>query len=76
MELSDKIVELIAVGASITANCQPCLQKHGDQALRCGATPAEVAAAIEVGNRVRKGSTAKMASYSSAFQPDAARETK
>jgi hypothetical protein len=27
-------------------------------------------------NRVRKGSTAKMASYSSAFQPDAARETK
>ncbi|HEY6871393.1 MAG TPA: carboxymuconolactone decarboxylase family protein [Geobacteraceae bacterium] len=65
MERNDRIRELIAVGASITANCQPCLQSHVEKAIAAGATPGEVAAAIEVGNRVRKGAAAKMEAFSS-----------
>lgn len=64
MELCEKITELVAVGASITANCQPCLQSHVRKALGAGASPEEVAAAIEVGNRVRKGAAAKMDAFS------------
>ncbi len=60
MELSDKMKELVAVGASITANCQPCLRHHVEKALGLGADPEEVRAAIEVGKRVRKGASAKM----------------
>ncbi len=68
MEMNGKIGELIAVGASITANCQPCLQIHVGKALKSGASPQEVAAAIEIGNRVRKGAAAKMDAFSSSLQ--------
>lgn len=60
MEMNDKIRELIAVGASITANCQPCLQIHVEKALKSGADRQQVSAAIEIGLRVRKGAAARM----------------
>ncbi len=60
MAMDEKIRELIAVGASITANCQPCLKYHTDKALESGARPQDVAEAIEVGKRVRKGAAGKM----------------
>jgi AhpD family alkylhydroperoxidase len=65
MEMNEKGKELVAVGASITANCQPCLQYHAEKALANGADPREVKAAIEVGKQVRKGASAKMDAYSS-----------
>lgn len=68
MELSDKLKELVAVGASITANCQPCLRHHVEKALGFGAAPEEVKAAIEVGKRVRKGASAKMDSVLSEME--------
>jgi len=68
MELSDKVKELVAVGASITANCQPCLQHHAEKALGFGADSEEVKAAIEVGKRVRKGASAKMDCFSSEIE--------
>jgi len=68
MEMNDKIRELIAVGASITANCQPCLKSHVEKAITFGACPEEVSAAIEIGKRVRKGATAKMEAFSSNLQ--------
>lgn len=68
MEMNDRIRELIAIGASITANCQPCLQIHLEKAIESGADQQEVAAAIEIGNRVRKGAAAKMDAFSSNVQ--------
>ena len=65
MELSEKVKELVAVGASITANCQPCLQYHTEKALASGADGWEVKAAVEVGKQVRKGASAKMDQFSS-----------
>ena len=52
--------ELIAIGASITANCQPCLSYHVSKAKENGATEAEISEAIAVGKMVRKGAQAKM----------------
>jgi AhpD family alkylhydroperoxidase len=65
MELSEKVKELVAVGASFTANCQPCIQYHVEKALANGADSGEVQAAIEVGKQVRKGASAKMDQFSS-----------
>lgn len=65
MEWNDRIKELVAVGASITANCQPCLKYHTDKALEFGAAPGDIAAAIETGKQVRKGASAKMDAYAS-----------
>ena len=68
MELNEKVKELVAVGASITANCQPCLQYHVEKAQASGADSREVQAAIEVGKQVRKGASAKMDQFSSAMK--------
>ncbi len=59
MKLDPKFQELIAVGASVTANCQPRQQYHSARALESGAGPDEVADAVEVGRTVRKGAAAK-----------------
>ena len=60
MKLDKRIGELVAVGASITANCQPCLQYHVKAALESGADEQEIADAVEIGRLVRKGASAKM----------------
>lgn len=60
MELDDRIRELIAIGASISANCQPCLEYHAGKALENGATEKEISEAIEIGKIVRSGAALKM----------------
>ena len=56
----DKTHELIAVGASITANCQPCLDYHTAKARELGVSDEDIQAAVKVGQLVRRGATAKM----------------
>lgn len=63
MELDSRIKALIAVGASITANCQPCLKSTVVMALESGANEQEIAEAIEVGKRVRGGAASKMDNF-------------
>jgi AhpD family alkylhydroperoxidase len=60
MKLDDRVLRLIAVGASITANCQPCLQTNIRKALENGADEQDIAEAIEVGKAVRRGAASKM----------------
>jgi AhpD family alkylhydroperoxidase len=60
MKLDDRMIELIAVGASITASCQPCLRYHAEKARQNGATCDEIAEAIAVGKMVRGGGAAEM----------------
>ena len=60
MKLDNRTKSLIAVGASITANCQSCLQSTVTMALQSGADEQEIAEAFEVGKRVRQGAASKM----------------
>lgn len=61
--LNEKTFELIAVGATITANCQPCLEFHVRKAREAGASEAEIAEAIDAGQEVRAGASARMDRY-------------
>ncbi len=63
MKLDDHTKALIAVGTSVTANCQPCLQSTISMALESGADEQEIAEAIDVGKRVRKGAASKMDTF-------------
>jgi AhpD family alkylhydroperoxidase len=63
MQLDERTMRLIAVGASITANCQSCLQANLAKALENGCDEVEIAEAIWVGKMVRKGASAKMDSF-------------
>ncbi len=58
--LDEKTKELIAIGASITANCQPCLEYHTAKARELGATTEDMLVAVAVGKQVRQGAAAKM----------------
>ena len=60
MKLNDTTEELIAIGAAISLNCQPCLEYHVAKARSCGLGNEEILAAIEVGKLVRRGAQAKM----------------
>jgi AhpD family alkylhydroperoxidase len=58
--LDEKTKELIAVGASITANCHPCIQYHVNNAREMEIAEAEIQQAIDVGKKVRKGAASEM----------------
>lgn len=60
MNLDDKTLELIAVGASVTAGCQHCLAYHAEKAGKLGAGNDEIAEAIAIGRMVRGGSASQM----------------
>lgn len=63
MKLDEEMMRLIAIGASVAANCQPCLQTNAARARECGAGEQEILTAIEVGKRVRKGAASKMDAF-------------
>lgn len=54
--MESKQKELIAIGASVTATCVPCLNFHFAKAKEAGASDEEIAEAIQVGRAVRAGS--------------------
>ena len=53
--MDTRMKELIAIGASVTANCIPCLKYHVVKGRQAGLQDAEIRAAIGVGRMVRKG---------------------
>lgn len=60
MKLDNQTLALIAVGASVSANCQPCLEHNVRTAIKCGADAAQITEAIEIGKRVQQGAANKM----------------
>ncbi len=63
--MENKTKMLIAVGAAVTANCQPCLKTAISQAQQIGAEEKEIQEAIAIGRIVRKGAIGKMDKYAS-----------
>lgn len=58
--IDEKTLELVAVGASITANCKPCLEYHVAKARELGVADEDIAAAVKMAQQVRRGALAKM----------------
>jgi AhpD family alkylhydroperoxidase len=56
----DKVKELIAIGASVSANCHPCVKYHVNKALELVIDDDEIRQAIEVGQMVRKGAAGEI----------------
>ena len=47
------VAELVAMGAAIAANCEPCLKYHYHQAQLLGVSKADMASAVKVAARVK-----------------------
>jgi AhpD family alkylhydroperoxidase len=58
--IDDKIKELIAIGASVSTNCHPCVKYHVNKARELAIDDDEIRQAIEVGQMVRKGAAGEM----------------
>lgn len=67
MKLDKRTIRLIAIGASVTANCQPCLQINVTKALENGADAQEIVEAVEVGKMVRQGAASKMDKFAASL---------
>jgi len=62
--MDEKTKEMIAIGASVGAHCQPCLEYHVTKGREVGLTDDEIREAIGVGHMVEKGSMAAMKQFS------------
>jgi AhpD family alkylhydroperoxidase len=60
MKLDERVKELIAIGASVTANCRSCLQYHVGKARDAGAGEEEISDAVEAGKMVRSGAASQL----------------
>ena len=61
--MDERTKELIAIGVSIGAHCQPCLAYHLGKARELGVNEEDIQAAIEVGYMVEKGASNAMTKY-------------
>lgn len=61
--MDSKTKELIAIGASITANCIPCLDFHIAKAKEYGATDKELIIASKIGQHVKNGADKKVSDH-------------
>ena len=59
----EQLRELIAIGASIGAHCQPCLAYHVGKAREVGLDAGVIHMAMDVGHMVEKGSMAAMREF-------------
>ena len=60
MTFDNRTTELIAIGASVAANCQSCVEYHLGKAAEYGIEQDELAQAVEIGRMVRTGAAANV----------------
>ncbi len=58
--MDDRMKKMLAVSASVGANCHPCLEYHIGKALESGIDRGEITEAVEIARTVRRGATASM----------------
>ncbi|MBN1457372.1 MAG: carboxymuconolactone decarboxylase family protein [Sedimentisphaerales bacterium] len=58
--IDDKTIELIAVGAAVSANCHPCVKYHVAKAREMKIPEDEIKQAVDTGKMVRKGAAQQM----------------
>ncbi len=66
MTIDTKTKELVAIGSSIAANCQPCLKYHLKIAKDSGATEEEIKDAMEIAGLVKSKSAMVMNEFAKA----------
>jgi hypothetical protein len=68
MQLENRVLALIAVGASVAANCQGCLEHNIEASLKCGADVHEISVAIAIGKKVRQGAASKFDDFAAGLR--------
>jgi AhpD family alkylhydroperoxidase len=72
INLDRRTARLIAVGASVAANCQTCLKAAAVKAGQDGIKEKDIAEAIEIGNMVRHCAASNMDEFAASISRAAA----
>ena len=51
---TDQVAELVAIGAAIASNCEPCFKYHYDQARKLGVADADMRRAVDLAQKVKE----------------------
>lgn len=62
--MDERTKELIAIGASVGAHCQPCLTWHVEKAREMGIDDESIREAIATGHKVERGAMNAMRKFS------------
>lgn len=52
--LTDQVIELVAIGAAVASNCEPCFKYHYDQARKLGVSKDDMLRAVNVAQGVKE----------------------
>ncbi len=50
---TEQVAELVAIGAAIAANCEPCFKYHYDQAAKLGVSERDMRHAVDLAQKVK-----------------------
>jgi AhpD family alkylhydroperoxidase len=64
---STLVAELVAIGAAIGANCEPCFQYHFRQAREAGATRDDIARAVATAREVKQAASKAILNLAGAY---------
>ena len=58
--LTPAVAELVAIGAAIAANCEPCFKYHYSQARKLGVSREEMAQTVALADKVKRSPAENM----------------
>jgi len=58
--ISPEVKELIAIGAAVACNCEPCFKFHYDKSRKLGITESDMVKAVETGKMVKEASASNI----------------
>jgi AhpD family alkylhydroperoxidase len=68
--MDSKIKELIAIGASIGANCLPCFEWHYNKCIELGVDRKDIRIAVEIGKKVKERPSVEIAELANSLLMD------
>jgi AhpD family alkylhydroperoxidase len=69
---TEAVAELVAIGASIAANCEPCFKAHYDRARKLGVSKADMARAVKTAQAVKEAPASAMLALADRYLRDSA----
>lgn len=71
-----QVAELVAIGAAIAANCEPCFKYHYDQARKLGVTELDMRYAVDLAQKVKDTPARAMLSLAERYLGAATEESR
>lgn len=72
---SSAVAELVALGASVAANCEPCFRAHYDRARKLGVSKEDMWLAVQTAQAVKEQPARQMVDLATRYLKSAAGET-